>query len=424
MIEMDEINMLKYNDDKTELLIDRKYLKEYNLKKDEILKCKENGFILIGKTGVGKTSLLNLLYGEDIGKVGHSSFSETKKSNYYCIKEKIKNDYIYFCIVDTPGLYDTDGLIADDRQKIEIINLISKNKIKIKGLLFLSNFQNERFDASEQLSLIEYNHLFPMKDFWERIILIFTHYYGDPDGDSKEEIQERSNILFSDIIKKIIEKIKNVSTPIDFMKIKKKYINIYSKTDNEMKLKNNEDIRKDLIFTLSEYINFCPMFNKKEIFHFEKYELQENDEFVFDLDLTLYLDSNDNIINKDFRNLKKFSKKDIHENRKQKIELFIQTCIKDQQGNLINIYSKNNNNNINQYLSYIFIIFSIIGIIIFYIYYKPMIIFFLCTLLIGFGIYYKSKKNRNILDLNEIHQIIKNQNINDLILGLIENKFQ
>ena len=39
-----------------------------------------------------------------------------------------------------------------------------------------------------------------MKDFWERIILIFTHYYGDPDGDSKEEIQERSNILFSDII--------------------------------------------------------------------------------------------------------------------------------------------------------------------------------------------------------------------------------
>ena len=85
MIEMDEINMLKYNDDKTELLIDRKYLKEYNLKKDEILKCKENGFILIGKTGVGKTSLLNLLYGEDIGKVGHSSFSETKNSNYYCI---------------------------------------------------------------------------------------------------------------------------------------------------------------------------------------------------------------------------------------------------------------------------------------------------------------------------------------------------
>ena len=166
------------------------------------------------------------------------------------------------------------------------------------------------------------------------------------------------------------------------------------------------------------------MFNKKEIFHFEKYELQENGEFVFDLDLTLYLDSNDNIINKDFRNLKKFSKKDIQENRKQKIELFIQTCIKDQQGNLINIYSKNNNNNINQYLSYIFIIFSIIGIIIFYIYYKPMIIFFLCTLLIGFGIYYKSKKNRNILDLNEIHQIIKNQNINDLILGLIENKFQ
>ena len=30
---------------------------------EEILKCKENGFILIGKTGIGKTSLLNIIFG-------------------------------------------------------------------------------------------------------------------------------------------------------------------------------------------------------------------------------------------------------------------------------------------------------------------------------------------------------------------------
>ena len=77
-----------------------------DLTEEEILKAKENGFILIGKTGVGKTSLLNIIYKENIGKVGYSSHSETKVSKDYYIKEKIGNENIYFCIIDTPGLYD------------------------------------------------------------------------------------------------------------------------------------------------------------------------------------------------------------------------------------------------------------------------------------------------------------------------------
>ena len=80
--------------------------------KEEIEKAKDKGYILIGKTGVGKTSLLNILYGRNVGNVGYSSQSETKKSNYYCIKEKIV-DYNYFCLVDIPGLYDTDGREKD-----------------------------------------------------------------------------------------------------------------------------------------------------------------------------------------------------------------------------------------------------------------------------------------------------------------------
>ena len=55
---------------------------ETNLNDEEILKAKDNGFVLMGKTGVGKTSLLNLLYGSDIGKVGYSSQSETTETNF------------------------------------------------------------------------------------------------------------------------------------------------------------------------------------------------------------------------------------------------------------------------------------------------------------------------------------------------------
>lgn len=144
------------------------------LTKEEIIKAKENSFILLGKTGVGKTSLLNIIYGEEIGKVGHTTLSETKNSNYYCIKEKINNQYIYFCIIDTPGLYDTGGVEVDEKQKKEIMSLISKENIKIKGLLFLTNFQSERLDASEQKTLMDYIKMFPLKDFGRELFL-FLH---------------------------------------------------------------------------------------------------------------------------------------------------------------------------------------------------------------------------------------------------------
>ncbi len=183
MLEINESIDLNSLENKNENLIDNHFPENDDLTKDEIIKCKENGFILLGKTGVGKTSLLNVIFGKEIGKVGHTTKSETKYSNYYCSKIEIENEIIFFCIIDTPGLYDTNGIEKDINQKKDIQKLISNEKIKIKGILFLSNFQNERFDFSEQKTLIEYNALFPMKDFWNRIILIFTHYYGDPNGD-------------------------------------------------------------------------------------------------------------------------------------------------------------------------------------------------------------------------------------------------
>ena len=44
---------------------------------------------------------------------------------------------------------------------------ISGEKIHIKGILFLINFQNKRFDADEQEALLNYNTLFPLKNFWK-----------------------------------------------------------------------------------------------------------------------------------------------------------------------------------------------------------------------------------------------------------------
>ena len=311
--------------------------KENNLNlltEEEVLKAKENSFILLGKTGVGKTSLLNVIYGMDIGKVGHTSLSETKNSKYYCIKEKTDNKFIYFCIIDTPGLYDTQGNEVDELQKKEVMKLISNENIKIKGLLFLSNFQCERLDASEQNTLIDYIKMFPLKDFWKRVIFVFTHYYGDPNSYSKEEIRENNNIYQTQIFKRLMVKVQNICEPIQFQKLNLKYINIYNRNLNEKKIKNNLEIRKEIVEELIKYIKLKPMFNKLQIFNFENYEIEINDKFLYNCDLYIYLDSNEKIIHQEFH-INDRIPKDSDTKREQNVKLNIEDCTVNEEGVLI-----------------------------------------------------------------------------------------
>ena len=341
-------NNLKINNNNSNLIGNKKELEKNNLNKnenfgstmknklteEEIEKAKENGYILIGKTGVGKTSLLNVIYGEKVGTVGYSSQSETKQSTFYCIKEKIGSDYIYFSIVDTPGLYDTNGKESDKRQKEQIMKLISESRIKVKGLLFLSNFQNERFDSSEQSCLLEYNAIFPLKEFWTRIIFIFTHYYGDPDGDSEEEIKKRAEVTLSNIIKIIMNKVKDVSNTVNFGQLNRKYVNIFSKAKNKKQLEKNSEVRKELINEIVKYNKFTPMFSKLQIFSFEKYQLVPGENKLYDLDFYIYLDANNNPVYEKHKINKTYEKtKDLL--KEQKINVNIEGCEFDEEGNLL-----------------------------------------------------------------------------------------
>ena len=117
----------------------------------------------------------------------------TKESTVYYYKlEKGK----YISLIDTPGLSDTKKLKNPEIDNIhldQIQIIISLNNIGIKGILFLVNFQNERFDADEQEALLKYNQIFPLKRFWKNIIIIFTHYYHDPDGNDEKEMKEARN---------------------------------------------------------------------------------------------------------------------------------------------------------------------------------------------------------------------------------------
>lgn len=245
---------------------------------EELNIARQNGFILTGKAGTGKTTLLNVIFSEYVSEAKKSAFGVTKESKVFYLR--LKNGRC-ISIVDTPGLSDPD-IVCNNKNDLDNIHLkdiekkVSDEKIHIKGILFLVNFQLERFDKSEQEALISYNQLFPLRRFWKHLIVIFTHDYADPNGDPLEEIKqirdESNGIIFS----KIMDKVKNVSDIIDYKNLRIKYYNSYSPVRNEkQKLQNNKN-KQDLEILLNELCQTEPLFCKIEVIHVKNEKIVEN----------------------------------------------------------------------------------------------------------------------------------------------------
>ena len=245
----------------------------YNVKEKN--EARKNGFIFVGKTGTGKSTLINVLLGENKCKVERSAKAVTTKTDFYYYK--LKNGRM-ITVLDTPGLSDPKTLNDPniDKKYLEgIREVIAKELIQIKGIIFLVNFQTERFDASEQQALLNYNTIFPLKDFWKHVLIIFTHYFEDPDGDNIEEMKKQKDSSNRDILIEIMEKVKKVSDIISYNELQTKYFNSYCPVKSEkQKLKNNKN-KEELEVFLNYLYEKPPLFSKIEIFIKENYPFED-----------------------------------------------------------------------------------------------------------------------------------------------------
>ena len=164
-------------------------------------------YILIGNSGVGKSSFINNYIGKQVAKTG--KFKEiTKDIKRYTIQSK------NISLIDLPGLNFQQHLqtpseveqrnIAYLRKLIEITN-----QFTIHGIIYVTAFHSRLSSAElETLSLIAKelpNH------YWENSMIVFTFCAGRLDTLGLDDFESAAQARLQEITDYLKEKNKNFS---------------------------------------------------------------------------------------------------------------------------------------------------------------------------------------------------------------------
>ena len=90
-----------------------------NLTEEELNVARLNGFVLTGKIGWGKSTLLNVIFVQQVAIAKKDAFAVTQKRQVYYLK--LKND-ICISLIDTPGLFDP-YIVCNNKKDLDNIHL-------------------------------------------------------------------------------------------------------------------------------------------------------------------------------------------------------------------------------------------------------------------------------------------------------------
>lgn len=121
-------------------------------------------FLFIGSTGVGKSSLINRLFGKQVSQVGHFA-PTTHSATVYTLKINSGNTTLN--IVDSPGLSENES------QDIRMFTELQKKVNQIDCLLYLTPLDSPRFRSSERWAIHIINKVFG-EEIWDRTAILLT----------------------------------------------------------------------------------------------------------------------------------------------------------------------------------------------------------------------------------------------------------
>nr|XP_040025482.1 GTPase IMAP family member 7-like isoform X4 [Gasterosteus aculeatus aculeatus]XP_040025483.1 GTPase IMAP family member 7-like isoform X4 [Gasterosteus aculeatus aculeatus] len=146
--------------------------------------------VMLGKTGAGKSSLANTIFGENVFQIGHTGYSETRE----CRSETRRVDGRDVTLIDTPGLFDTGR--PEEELKPEIVKCFTEFSPGLHAFIIV--LKVERFTEQEVINKI--NQYFSEEAFKYATVL-FTHGDQLDEGQTIEEYLH-NNQPVSDLVKK------------------------------------------------------------------------------------------------------------------------------------------------------------------------------------------------------------------------------
>ena len=170
----------------------------------------KTSIITLGETGSGKSSFCNTLFSSQKFLVGNSLDSQTEKVE----GKYAENEYKDIFIIDTPGTNDSEGELRDNENIKEMKDYIKKNP-RIKGILMVFNFNDNRLKGSVKKSIKLFYDFFPMNNFWEHVIILFSHYDSENE-ERKNSLQRQFNLKLKELAFSIKNTNPNLIIPDSF----------------------------------------------------------------------------------------------------------------------------------------------------------------------------------------------------------------
>ncbi|XP_034412937.1 GTPase IMAP family member 7-like [Cyclopterus lumpus] len=186
---------------------------------------------VLGKTGVGKSSVANTIFGEQRFKIGHTVNSETQKCQ--AVTKSVNGGNI--TLIDTPGVFDTDR--SEEELKSEIVRCITE--FAPGPHAFLIVLKVERFTEQEQAVVAKIDQYFS-EEFFKYATVLFTHGDQLPEGETIEDFV-RHNKHVRDLVRKCGGRCHVID-------------NKYWKNNQQDEYRNNQFQVKELLKTIDEMV--------------------------------------------------------------------------------------------------------------------------------------------------------------------------
>ncbi|XP_039677503.1 GTPase IMAP family member 7-like [Perca fluviatilis] len=187
--------------------------------------------VILGKTGSGKSSVANTIFGEKLFTISHTLNSETRK----CEARTKSVNGRSITLIDTPGLYDTE--ISEEEMKPEIVRCIVECAPGPHAFLIV--IKVERFTEHEQAVITKIKNYFSDEVFTYATVL-FTHGDQLPEGQTIKDCV-RENKPMSDLVKKCGDRCHVID-------------NKYWKNNQQHEYRSNQFQVKELLNTIEKMV--------------------------------------------------------------------------------------------------------------------------------------------------------------------------